>query len=147
MMNSMMKQKFLDQYQQTSVQTGLENATPHKLVSMLYDGILDNLALTKGAMQRKDYEQKANKLNKAVLIIGSLRSNLDMEHGGEVATNYEALYSYMNRRLLQASAQNDETLIDEVANLVRELKDAWNQMPDNFKMATQSQLESVKNIK
>ncbi len=53
-MNPMMKQKFLDQYQQTSVQTGLEDATPHKLVAMLYDGILDNLALAKGAMERKD---------------------------------------------------------------------------------------------
>lgn len=143
-MNPMMKQKFLDQYQQTSVQTGLEDATPHKLVAMLYDGILDNLALAKGAMERKDFELKANKLNKAIMIIGSLRSNLDMDNGGEVATNYEALYSYMNRRLLEASSQNQVETLDEVAGLARELKDAWNQMPGNFKMASQSQIEMVK---
>ncbi|KUJ76087.1 hypothetical protein AVO42_09130 [Thiomicrospira sp. XS5] len=142
-----MKQKFLDQYQQTSVQTGLEDATPHKLVAMLYDGILDNLALAKGAMERKDFELKANKLNKAIMIIGSLRSNLDMENGGEVATNYEALYSYMNRRLLEASSQNQVETLDEVADLARELKDAWNQMPSNFKMASQSQIEMVKKAK
>ncbi|WP_201022632.1 flagellar export chaperone FliS [Thiomicrospira sp. XS5] len=147
MMNPMMKQKFLDQYQQTSVQTGLEDATPHKLVAMLYDGILDNLALAKGAMERKDFELKANKLNKAIMIIGSLRSNLDMENGGEVATNYEALYSYMNRRLLEASSQNQVETLDEVADLARELKDAWNQMPSNFKMASQSQIEMVKKAK
>lgn len=143
-MNPMMKQKFLDQYQQTSLQTGLEDATPHKLVAMLYDGILDNLALAKGAMERKDFELKANKLNKAIMIIGSLRSNLDMDNGGEVAANYEALYSYMNRRLLEASSQNQVETLDEVAGLARELKDAWNQMPGNFKMASQSQIEMVK---
>ncbi len=143
-MNPMMKQKFLDQYQQTSLQTGLEDATPHKLVAMLYDGILDNLALAKGAMERKDFELKANKLNKAIMIIGSLRSNLDMDNGGEVASNYEALYSYMNRRLLEASSQNQVETLDEVAGLARELKDAWNQMPSNFKMASQSQIEMVK---
>jgi flagellar protein FliS len=146
-MNPMMKQKFLDQYQQTSVQTGLEDATPHKLVAMLYDGILDNLALAKGAMERKDFELKANKLNKAIMIIGSLRSNLDMDNGGEVAANYEALYSYMNRRLLEASSQNQVETLDEVAGLARELKDAWNQMPGNFKMASQSQIEMAKKAK
>ncbi len=74
------------------------------------------------------------------MIIGSLRSNLDMDNGGEVAANYEALYSYMNRRLLEASSQNQVETLDEVAGLARELKDAWNQMPGNFKMASQSQI-------
>ncbi|MGC9386244.1 MAG: flagellar export chaperone FliS [Hydrogenovibrio sp.] len=147
MMNAMMKQKFLNQYQQTSLQTGLENATPHKLVAMLYDGVLDNLALIKGAIERKDYELKSAKLNKVVMIIGSLRANLDMEHGGEVAANYEALYSYINSRLFKASAQNDLEILNEVAGLVRELRDTWNMIPDNFKSASRSQIDMVKNAK
>lgn len=143
----MMKQKFLNQYQQTSVETGIENATPHKLVTMLYDGVLENLALAKGAIQRKNYEQKAEKMNKAVLIIGSLRSNLDMENGGEVSENYEALYSYINRRLLEASLKNDEVILAEVTDLVRELKEAWEMMPDNFKNASKDQLDQLKKMK
>lgn len=142
----MMKQKFLNQYQQTSVETGVENATPHKLVGLLYEGVLNNLAYAKGAMERKDYEQKAEKMNKAVLIIGSLRSSLDMESGGEISANYEGLYSYMNRRLLEASAKNDIAMVDEVIALVRQLNDAWAQMPENFKKATRDQLENIKQI-
>lgn len=145
-MNMMMKQKFLNQYQQTSVETGVENATPHKLVGLLYEGVLNNLAYAKGAMERKDYEQKAEKMNKAVLIIGSLRSSLDMESGGEISANYEGLYSYMNRRLLEASAKNDIAMVDEVIALVRQLNDAWAQMPENFKKATRDQLENIKQI-
>ena len=135
-MNQMMKQKFLNQYQQTSVETGMENATPYKLVSMLYDGIMDNLALGKGAMQRKDYQLKAEKLNKAVLIVGSLRSGLDMKNGGEASENYEALYNYIHRKLLE-----------EVSGLVRELREAWELMPDNFKHASRAQIETIKKIK
>jgi len=144
MMNQMMKKKFLNQYQQTSVETGLENATPYKLVSMLYDGVMDNLALAKGAMSRQDYQLKAEKLNKAVLIIGSLRSGIDKVNGGEVAENYEALYNYINRKLLEASAKNDEAILDEVTTLVRELRDAWALMPENFKNATRAQIDSIK---
>ncbi len=146
-MNQMMKQKFLNQYQQTSVETGMENATPYKLVSMLYDGIMDNLALGKGAMQRKDYQLKAEKLNKVVLIVGSLRSGLDMKNGGEASENYEALYNYINRKLLEASTKNDEIILEEVSGLVRELREAWELMPDNFKHASRAQIETIKKIK
>lgn len=143
-MNPMMKQKFLNQYQATSLQTGMENATPYKLVSMLYDGIMDNLALGKGAMQRKNHELKAEKLNKAILIIGSLRAELDIKNGGEVAENYEALYNYINRKLLEASSKNDVLILEEVIKLVRELRDAWALMPDNFKNASRSQINNIK---
>lgn len=144
MMNAMMKQKFLNQYQQTSVETNLENASPHKLVTMLYDGVVGNLAAAKGAIQRKSFEQKAEKINKAILIIGSLRANLDLENGGAAADNYQALYSYMNQTLLTASLKNNEELLDEVIQLTKELKDTWLMMPDNFKNASKEQIEMLK---
>jgi flagellar protein FliS len=145
-MNVMMKQKFLEQYQQTSLETSMENATPHKLVGMLYDGVIENLVQVKGAIDRKEFELKAEKLNKAVLIIGSLRSNLDMEKGGEVSNNFDTLYSYINRKLLEASAKSDLQIIDEVVVLVKELRESWSLMPDNFKKATAAQIKSIKNF-
>lgn len=147
MMNQMMNQKFLNQYQQTSVETGMENATPHKLVTLLYEGVLDNLALCKGAIQRKDYQQKTEKLNKALMIITSLRSNLDLEMGGEVAENFQNLYVYMERRLVEASAKNEIEMIEEVSDLIRTLKDAWLAMPDNFKNASKKQIETIQGLK
>jgi len=140
----MMKQKFLNKYKQTSIETGMENSTPHKLVAMLYDGILDNLAHVKGAIQRKDFELKANKLNKALLIIGSLRSNLDMENAKEVSDNYDTLYRYINRKLLEASAKNDVEILDEVATLVKELRSGWLLIPENLKKASKSQIDNLK---
>lgn len=143
-MNVMMQQKFLNQYQKTSLETGMENATPHKLIAMLYDGVIENIALAKGAMQRKDIPLKAEKLNKAVLIIGSLRSNLDMDNGKEVSENFDGLYSYINRKLLEASSKNDIDALDEVTELVKEIRHTWSLMPDNFKKASRAQIDSIK---
>lgn len=146
-MNPMMKQKFLNQYQQTSLETGMENASPHKLVVMLYDGVLDNLALVKGAIERKDYQAKAEKLNKAITIVGALRVGLDMEHGGEVAENYSDIYTYINQQLLRASVKNDLDILSDVMAMVRQLKETWNLIPDNMKAATKDQLEMLKSGK
>ncbi|MBN2607029.1 MAG: flagellar export chaperone FliS [Thiotrichales bacterium] len=146
-MNPLMKQKFLNQYQQTSLETGLENASPHKLVSMLYDGALETMANAKGAIERKDYETKAHNLNRAILIIGTLRSGLDMENGGEVANNYAELYGYINQKLLHVSFKNDLEALADVMDLIRDLRDSWNLMPDNMKSATKDQLENLKKMK
>lgn len=143
----MMKQKFLNQYQQTSVETGLENASPHKLVSMLYDGALETMANASGAIERKDFEAKAHNLNRAILIIGTLRSGLDMENGGEVSNNYAELYSYINQRLLHVSLKNDLEALSDVMDLIRNLRESWNLMPDNMKSATKDQLENLKKMK
>lgn len=145
-MNMMMKQKFLNQYQQTSIETGLENASPHKLVSMLYDGALESLALVKGAIERKDFQRKAHQINRAILIIGALRTGLDMENGGEAAENYDSIYSYINQQLLKCSFKNSLTILEEVMSLLRELRESWNMMPDNMKNASTNQIEGLKKM-
>lgn len=143
-MNAIMRQKVLNQYQQTSVETNMENATPYKLISMLYDGAVDNLFLVKGAIQRKDFELKSQKMNKVILIIDTLSANLDMKEGGEVADNLESLYEYINRKLLEASAANDLHILDEVIDLIKELRDGWTLIPNDFKKASKNQLNSIK---
>lgn len=143
----MMKQKFLNQYQQTSIETGIENASPHKLVSMIYDGVVDTLALVKGAIERKDYETKANKVNHAITLIGGLRVGLDLENGGDVAKNYSDIYTYANQQLLQVSLKNDLDILAEVASLMRELRTSWNLMPDNMKSVTKDQLDNLKKVR
>jgi len=101
-MNAMVRQRFLQQYTQTIVQTAIENATPHRLVQMLYEGALDRLAQAKGAMLRKDYETKAKLTNRVIEILTSLRGGLELDKGGEVAENLYALYDFMIRHVVKA---------------------------------------------
>lgn len=117
-------------YQKEATKTRLADATPYQIIQMLMAGVLDNLALAKGAIQRKDFELKAVSLSKASAILESLRSSLDASIAPELSQNLYALYSYMIDRLIDASVEKEHTAaIDEVATLFREIKSAWDEIP------------------
>ena len=102
----------------------IEEASPHRLIQMLYEGGLQRIAVAKGAIQRKEIQLKGESIGRAIAIIGGLRSSLDLSQG-EMATNLDNLYEYMERRLLEANLKNDEGILDEVSGLLREIKSAW----------------------
>lgn len=142
-MNSMVRQRFLQQYAQTGLHSGVENATPHRLVQMLYEGVLDRIAQAKGAMMRKDFEAKSRITNRIVDILSHLQNSLDTEKGGEVANNLYQLYDYMLRQVFSASRHNDVQKLDEVAVLIKDIKSAWDEMPDEFRRMNKSELERI----
>lgn len=127
-------------YQKEATKTRLADASPYQIIQMLMAGVMDNLALAKGALQRKDFEQKAISLSKASAILESLRSCLDDAVAPELAGNLYALYSYMIERLIDASVEKDTTTaIDEVSNLFREIKSAWDEIPPSAQQHAESQ--------
>lgn len=140
-MNAMVRQRFLQQYAQTGLQTGVESATPHRLVQMLYEGVLDRIAQAKGAMLRKDFAAKSRLTNRIVDILSHLQGSLDTDKGGDVAANLYQLYDYMLRQVFAASRHNDTQKLDEVANLIREIKAGWDQMPDDLRRMSQEELK------
>lgn len=110
-------------------------ASPAKLVQIAFDNVLAHLAVAQGCMRRiendlplADVIAKGNAIGKAVLLIGHLNERLDLERGGEVATNLRLLYTYMLERLTVANAKNDADLVVEVAGLVREIKSGWDRL-------------------
>lgn len=113
-------------YKAVSVNTTVDGATPHKLILMLYDGLLRHLRLAKAYMQKGDLAAKATSLSKAISIIDQgLRASLDEEKGGEIAKHLRMLYDYSERQLVHANARNDIATLDEVINLLEPLRAAW----------------------
>lgn len=125
----------IHQYSQVRTQGGVEHASPHQLTAMLFDGALSRIASARGHMDRNEIAPKGECVSKAIDIIEGLRTSLDHQRGGELATNLEALYDYMVRRLMQANAQNDPRGLDEVSNLLRQIKDAWDAIPAEQRQA------------
>jgi len=115
----------VNQYANVHNESGLEDASPHHLIQMLMDGFLARVNAAKGAMVRSDMELKSIYISRAVAIVGGLNEAVDFEKGGEIATNLSQLYNYMSTRLLQASRENNEEILDEVTSLMREIKGAW----------------------
>lgn len=142
-MNMAMRNKFVQQYANNFVETAVSEATPHKLVEMLYEGANKNLNLSKFFMQNKNYEKKSEHANKALSIINALRDGVNLEKGKEVGENLYGLYDYCYRKTLEASAKNDPVLVDEVIDILKDLSEAWQEMPDNIKRANKNQIQSL----
>ncbi len=117
--------RFAKQYNSMAVKSVVEDGSPHRLVQMLFDGALGKIAVAKGHMDRGEIAEKGRHISWAISIVEGLRSSLDMDKGGDIASNLNDLYDYMKRRLLEANMTNDPAILDEVSSLLREIKDAW----------------------
>ncbi|WP_434656480.1 flagellar export chaperone FliS [Pseudomonas sp. R3-56] len=115
----------LRQYQKIGAQAQTSEASPHRLVQMLMEGGLDRIAQAKGAMERKDVANKGIFISKAIGIVGGLREGLDLENQAESVAELDALYTYMMKRLAEANAKTDPKILDEVADLLRTVKEGW----------------------
>lgn len=115
----------LKQYAKVNVQSGIENASPHRLIQMLIDGALAKLSQAKGHLKNNDLSKKGSDLSVFISIIGGLRDSLDHDKGGAIARNLEDLYEYMTYRIMEANLKNDSEMIDEVHGLLMEIKTAW----------------------
>lgn len=124
----------INAYQQVD-RSAASYADPWRLVAMLFEGALERVAQARGAMQRGDVAVKGERIGKAMAIIDGLHGSLDQERGGEIADNLGALYDYMVRRLLDANLQNDIEALDEVASLLREVKEGWDAIPPEYRNA------------
>ena len=116
-------------YRQVGVQSGLESASPHRLIQMLFDGLLQNLNTAIGALQRGDIELKGQQIGRAVRILEEgLKGGLNRELGGELATNLGALYDYCVQRLTVANLRNDAAAVEEVVALMSPVAKSWQEI-------------------
>lgn len=115
----------LRQYQHVNTHAQAVEATPHRLIQMLMEGGLTRIAQARGAMDRQQTALKGELIGKAIGIIGGLRNGLDLNAGGELAANLDGLYEYMVSRLLEANLKNVPEPLDEVAELLRNVKSGW----------------------
>lgn len=117
-------------YQAVHIESQLgPDATPHRLVSMLFDGLMEALAQGKGAIVAQDLDRKIKSLTKAANIVEEgLRGNLDLKGGGQLAADLNDLYAYVVRRVTHANIHNDVAALDECVRLITPIKDAWNQI-------------------
>ncbi len=113
------------QYQQVNMTSEVLDADPHRLIQLLMEAALTRMSQAKGAIERKEMDTKANLLGRVMEIIQTLQGSLDHSAGGELAQNLDRLYDYINRRLLEATSQNNLAMIDEVMSLLLEVKQGW----------------------
>ncbi|WP_407331078.1 flagellar export chaperone FliS [Enterovibrio sp. 27052020O] len=128
----------LQAYKKVSIDSQLSAASPHKVIQMLMAGAIERLIQGKAAMQQGDIAVKGERLGKALDIVISLRTCLSMDEGGEIASNLDALYDFMIRQISEANRDNLDAPIDDVIDILREIKSAWDQIPAEYHNITQA---------
>jgi len=113
-------------YRQVGTAGSVEQADPHRLIGMLFDGALARIASAAGHIQRGAVAEKAVEIGKTLDIVGALRASLDMKAPGGLPQRLDALYEYIIGRLVSANLNNDEAILDEVAGLLRQVAGGWN---------------------
>ena len=124
----------LDRYQITD-NSSIVYADPHALILKLMDGAMERICQAKGAIQHGNNETKGKFIGKAIGIIAGLDGCLQRDPENSLSNNLEAIYEYMNMRLLEANVENDVSKLDEVARLMGEIRAGWMQIPDEARQS------------
>jgi flagellar protein FliS len=116
-------------YKRVAVDTTLDVASPHALVSMLFDELLRSLACARTAIVQKDVNAKVRHIGKAIRILEEgLRAPLNLDAGGELGANLYALYEYCSHKLVLANARSDEKGLQEITDLITPIAQSWKQI-------------------
>lgn len=110
------------QYKNSKVLT----ASPAELTLMLYEGAIKfcNIAIT--AIEQKEVEKAHINIRKAQKIIEHLRVTLNMKY--PVAKDFDNMYQYIDRRLLEANISKDPEILKEVLTHLHAIRDTWKEV-------------------
>ena len=100
-------------------------ATPEALTLMLYNGCLKFIDEGLAALEKKDYEQTNNYLQRAQAIVTEFRATLNMDY--EISHQLMPLYNYAYDRLVEGNMKSAPAHIQEARDIIQGLRDAWAQ--------------------
>jgi flagellar protein FliS len=101
------------------------SASPLELINILYEHATIEIQEARQSLARGDVAARSRSISKAIAIIGELRSSLDHEAGGEIASNLGRLYRYMCVRLTAGNLNQSDAPLAEVERLLGSVGIAW----------------------
>lgn len=101
-------------------------ASPAELTLMLYEGAIKFCNIAIDAVERKDISGAHKNIVKVENIIDYLRTTLDMKYA--VAQDFERMYVYLHKRLIEANTKKDAEMLKEVNGHLRSIRDTWKQV-------------------
>ena len=110
------------QYNNSKVLT----ASPAELTLMLYEGAIKFCNIAIVAVEHKDIQKAHINIQKTEKIIDYFRQTLDMSY--PVAEDFERVYSYLSRRLIEANIKKDKEILEEVNGHLRSMRDTWKEV-------------------
>jgi len=105
------------------------SAPPERLLTMLYDALVNNIAIAEDALEKNDFYTLNQRLVRSQEIVLELRASLKPElwSGGPALV---AIYTYVYGLLVKANVHKDAGALSEARKLLEPLQSAWHQAAD-----------------
>jgi flagellar secretion chaperone FliS len=115
----------MNSYQNIYFQNQVRTANREQILIMLYDGAILFLRQAREAMENSKKFVKIEKTGKVVNILTELSNTLDIENGGELATQLDSIYWYMIKELIRSNTQDDPEPLNVVERILVDLREGW----------------------
>ena len=107
------------QYNNNKIMT----ASPAELTLMLYEGAIKFCNIAIVGIEQGNIQKSHDNIMKTQRILGEFQITLN--HKYEVAKDFDAVYSYLIRRLRDANVKKDASILEEVLGHLRTMRDTW----------------------
>ncbi|MDD3413800.1 MAG: flagellar export chaperone FliS [Lachnospiraceae bacterium] len=110
------------QYSNSKVLT----ASPAELTLMLYEGTIKFCNIAIMGIEQQNMEKAHNNIMKVQRIIEEFQITLN--HDYSVAKDFDAVYNYLLKRLVEANLKKDKEILEEVLVHLRTMRDTWKEV-------------------
>lgn len=111
-----------EQYNNSKIMT----ASKPELTLMLYEGAIKFCNIAIMGIEKKDIQKAHTNIVKVQRIISEFRATLD--HHYPVAEDFDRVYEYLERRLIEANVKKDAEILEEINTHLRSMRDTWKEV-------------------
>jgi flagellar protein FliS len=109
----------------------IQSASPSRLVVLVFDCALSNLMRARRAVQTGKIEERVDAVGKAREAIMELLVTLNVEQGGELARNLQAIYAFILSELIDVARRPDGARIETIIKMITELRSAFESIAED----------------
>ena len=114
--------KAYEQYNNSKILT----ASKPELTLMLYEGAIKFCNIAIMGIEQKNIQKAHVNIVKVQRIIAEFRATLDFKY--PVAQDFDRVYEYLERRLVEANVKKDIEILEEVNTHLRSMRDNWKEV-------------------
>lgn len=120
-----------DAYKQLHMESIVADASPHKLIALLFSQTRAQLKSALVAHQAQNTSVRLDAIHRAVECLSGLSNSLNFDVESDLPYNLHNLYLYMQQSLINCQRDFSEQKVVEIISLLEGLADAWSQIDES----------------
>ncbi len=120
-------------YDTIAAETEVLDASPHRLIQLMFNRCLQQMQLAKHFIERKEINKKCEAIAKAHDIVIHLRAalNHDEPNAKQLSEKLNNVYQYIEKCLFKANLRNDLASLDDAIAKLMPIKTSWDNIGEN----------------